>query len=339
MIHRKVGICTRLSCSRQAGSVSFVVGLLFVLTFPASNLVAGTILYYLARSYMKLFYCLLALAAMVLLQPAYADDVLTPAPEDLKPALTTKPKWEVGVAALSAYVFDYPGSNQNHFNSVVLPFGIYRSNLLNADQDGLRGKLAKTNRWELNLGVSAGFSTNSNKNTDRQGMPDLDYILEFGPSLEYKLGIWDHSKLTAVGQTRAAFAARRDIKYIGFTAEPQLIYEQRAFLHPRMQLRLNLGSKFGFDGFNDYYYDVASQYATAVRPAYSSKNGYLYTSLGARLFFTMTPRLSMFVANQILVGKGSANVDSPLYKNNVNYAVGAGFAYSLFVSKDVVYRD
>lgn len=288
---------------------------------------------------MKLFYCLLALVGTVLLQPAYADDVLTPVPEELKPVEAAKPKWEIGVAGVSAYIFDYPGSRQNHLNAVVLPFGIYRSNLFSADQDGLRSKLAKTNRWELNLGASAGFSTRSNENSDRKGMPDLDFILELGPSLEYKLDIWDRSKLTAVGQVRAAFAARRDIKYIGFTAEPKLVYEQRAFLHPRIQLRVDLGPKFGFDGFNDYYYDVAPQYATATRPQYSSKNGYLYTSLGARLFYAVTPRLSLFASSQLLVGKGSANANSPLYKDNVNYAIGAGFAYSLFVSKDVAYRD
>lgn len=288
---------------------------------------------------MKLFRSLLAVVITALLTPAFADDDLTPAPDDVKPALAVKPKWEIGVAAFSAYIFDYPSSSQNHFNSVVLPFGIYRSNLLSADQDGLRGKLAKTNRWELNLGASAGFSTKSNKNTDRQGMPDIDYILELGPSLEYKLGIWDHSTLTAVGQVRAAFAASSGVKYIGITAEPQLVYDRKAFLHPRMQIRLNIGPKFGFNGFNDYYYDVAPQYATAQRPQYSSSNGYLYTTLGARLYFSVTPRLSAFVSNQVLIGKGSANADSPLYKDNVNYAVGAGFAYSLFVSKDVAYRD
>lgn len=291
---------------------------------------------------MKSFCCLLALVMTALLQPAFASDDLAPAPEELKPAsppAVAKPKWEIGVAALGAYIFDYPGSNQNHFNAVVLPFGIYRSNLLSADQDGVRGKFVKTNRWELNLGASAGFSTRSNKNTDRQGMPDLDYILEFGPSLEYKLGLWDRSTLTAVGQVRAAFAARSSIRYIGFTAEPELVYVRRQFLHPRMQLRLDGGPKFGFDGFNDYYYDVAPKYATASRPQYSSKNGYLYTSLGARLFFAMTPRLSLFASSQFLVGNGSANTDSPLYKNDFNYALSAGFAYSLFVSKDVAYRD
>lgn len=291
---------------------------------------------------MKSFFCLLAIVVTALSQPVFAADDLAPAPEELKPAAApaaAKPKWEIGVAALGAYIFDYPGSNQNHFNAVVLPFGIYRSNLLSADQDGVRGKFVKTNRWELNLGASAGFSTRSNKNTDRQGMPDLDYILEFGPSLEYKLGIWDRSTLTAVGQVRAAFAARSDIKYIGVTVEPQLVYVRRAFLNPRMQLRLNVAPKFGLDGFNDYYYDVEAKYATAARPEYSSKNGYLYTSLGARLFFAVTPRLSTFVSSQILVGNGSANADSPLYKNDFNYAVGAGVAYSLFMSKDVAYRD
>ncbi|PTU32610.1 MipA/OmpV family protein [Stenotrophobium rhamnosiphilum] len=288
---------------------------------------------------MKSFCCSLAIASTVLLQPAYADDVFTSAPDDLKPALAAKPKWEIGVAALGAYVFDYPGSDQNHRNTVVLPFGIYRSNLLSADQDGVRSKLAKTNRWELNVGASAGFSTKSDRNADRKGMPDLDFILELGPSLEYKLGIWDRSTLTAVGQVRTAFAARSDIKYIGITAEPQLTYDRRAFLHPRMQLRIDLASKFGFDGFNDYYYDVIPKYATPTRPAYSSKNGYLYSSLGTRLFVAATPRLSVFVANQLLLGKGSANADSPLFKNSFNYAFGAGFAYSLFVSKDQAYRD
>jgi len=290
---------------------------------------------------MKSFYCLLALVVTALLQPAFASDDLAPTLDELKPApvAAAKPKWEIGVAALGAYISDYPGSSQNHFNTVVLPYGIYRSNLFNADQDGLRGKLTKSNRWELNLGASAGFSTRSNKNTDRQGMPDLDYILELGPSLEYKLGIWDHSTLTAIGQARAAFAARRDIKYIGVTFEPQLVYLQRTFLNPRVQLRLNVGPKFGFDGFNDYYYDVAPQYATATRPQYSSKNGYLYTSAGSRLFFAVTPRLSVGVSSQVLLGKGSANEDSPLYKRNVNYALSAGLAYSLFVSKDVAYRD
>lgn len=332
-------ICTGLGPAEQVSSVLIVARLLSAQEFPASSLVTGLSFYYWAGPYMKLLCRLLALAVTVLLQPAFADDVLTPAPEELKPAVAAKPKWEVGVAGVSAYIFDYPGSNQNHLNAVVLPFGIYRSNLLSADQDGLRGKLAKTNRWELNLGASAGFSTRSNKNSDRQGMPDLDYILEFGPSLEYKLGVWDRSKLTAIGQVRAALAARRDIKYIGFTAEPQLVYEQRGFLHPRMQLRLNVGPKFGMDGFNDYYYEVAPQYATAARPQYSSKNGYLYTSLGARLFYAVTPRLSLFGSSQLLIGKGSANEDSPLYKDNVNYAIGVGFAYSLFVSKDVAYRD
>ena len=106
-----------------------------------------------------------------------------------------------------------------------------------------------------------------------------------------------------------------------------------------MQLRLNVATKFGFDGFNDYYYEVAPKYATAVRPAYSAKNGYLYTTLGSRLFFSVTPRLSLFESNQILLGKGSANQDSPLYKDSFNYAISVGFAYSLWMSKDVAYRD
>ena len=248
--------------------------------------------------------------------------------------LAAKPLWEIGISGIGAYIYDYPGSRHNSANNVVLPFAIYRGQIFSADQEGLRGKLAKTRRLEFNLSVDAGFSTNSKNNEDRRGLPNLDYTVEVGPSLEYKLGIWPGRVLTAVAQGRAVFAVNTDrFDYIGLALEPQLIYEQINFLHPGLALRVGLGPKFGYDGFNDYYYDVAPIYATPTRPAYAARSGYQFTALSTRLFYPVNQRLSVFVANQLLVGQGAANEGSPLYKRDFNYAVGAGLAYSLFISK------
>jgi hypothetical protein len=80
-------------------------------------------------------------------------------------------------------------------------------------------------RTTLNLGLDAAFSAKSKDNEQRRGLPDLDYLVEIGPSLEYLF--WDEGerKLTAIGQVRAAFAVDTNrLDYTGVAVEPQIVY-------------------------------------------------------------------------------------------------------------------
>lgn len=250
-----------------------------------------------------------------------------------------KPLWEIGLGGGGAYVPDYPAAGESQFAGIVLPFVIYRGEFLRSDEDGLRGKIAETDRLKLNLGVDASFSAESDDNPERRGLPDLDYLLEIGPSLEYRLAGEEQGtrRLIAIGQARAAFAVNTDrFDYTGYALEPQLELEDDNFLHPGLELTVGLGVKFGYDGLNQYFYDVEPRFATASRPAYRSDDGYQGSSISVRLFYPLTSRLRLFAATQLFFHAGSSNEDSPLYREDFNIGFGGGMAYSFWVSEILV---
>ncbi len=245
------------------------------------------------------------------------------------------PLWEIGVAGLGAYVPDYPASGHSQTTGFALPIATYRGDLFlfSAGSEGVNGAFQINERTTLNLGVDAAFSAKSKDNRQRRGLPDLDYLVELGPSVEYRFWEDGKRKLTAIGQVRAAFAVDTDrFDYTGIAVEPQIVYEQGAFLVPKMNLTVGLSSKFAYDGLNQYFYSVAPEFATADRRAYRAHNGYQQTALSSKLLLPLTPRLSIFALSQLLYDDGATNHDSPLYRKDFTYAVGLGLAYSLFVS-------
>lgn len=248
-----------------------------------------------------------------------------------------KPLWELGVVGGAAYVPDYPAAGHDQFTGIALPLVIYRGDFLRSDEEGVRVELDLGPRTQLKLGVEAAFGADSDDNRDRRGMPDLDYLVEAGPSLEYRAWEAAGRSITLAAQLRPAFTINLDrFDYVGLAVEPQITYRDEAFLVPKLELGLGLGAKFGYDGLNDYFYEVEPRYATASRPAYRADDGYQQTALSATLFYPVTPRLSVFAGGQLLYLDGVANQDSPLHRENVNYAVGGGLAYALWVSKATV---
>lgn len=246
------------------------------------------------------------------------------------------PLWEIGVAGIGAYVPDYPASGHSQLTGFALPIVTYRGDLFlfSADSDGVQGAFQINDRTTLTLGLDAAFSAKSKDNAQRRGLPDLDYLVEIGPSLEYRFWEDGDRRLTAIAQVRAAFAVDTDLfDYTGVAVEPQLIYTQDTFLLPELQLTLGLSSKFAYDGLNQYFYDVAPQFATPDRCAYRAHDGYQQTALSTKLFLPVSPRLSVFALGQLLYDDGAANENSPLYRDDFTYALGLGLAYSLFVSE------
>lgn len=249
------------------------------------------------------------------------------------------PLWEIGFAALGAHVPDYPSSSHSQNTGFALPTAVYRGELflLSSDSDGVKGAFAINDGLSLTLGLDAAFSAESDDNPQRRGLPDLDYLVEAGPSLEYRLWQQGAQTLTAVAQVRAAYAVNTDrFDYTGIAVEPQLVFDHNAFLIPALQFRLGLSAKFAHDGLNQYFFSVPAEFATAERPAYEARDGYQQTALSTRLFLPVNKRLSVFALGQLLFGNGAANQDSPLYREDFTYAVGLGLAYTVFVSQRTV---
>ena len=95
------------------------------------------------------------------------------------------PVVEAGVFGGAALLPDYPASGQSHARGVVLPWLIYRGELLRSDDRGLRGRLWRDRDLEFTVNANGAVGSRSRDNRAREGMPDLDWLGEIGPSLRW----------------------------------------------------------------------------------------------------------------------------------------------------------
>ena len=97
------------------------------------------------------------------------------------------------MVAGGAYLPDYPASDQNHLKFVGLPYFVYRGELVRSDREGTRAKLWESAYANIELSAAASFATESKDDVARQGMPNLDYLLEIGPRCKrpFKRLGWD----------------------------------------------------------------------------------------------------------------------------------------------------
>jgi len=238
-----------------------------------------------------------------------------------------KPVWEAGVVAGGGRVPDYPGSRQSHVRGLLAPLVIYRGPLLRIDQEGVRGRLIRHPDWEFDLTASAAF--NARANDARAGMPPLDYLVGIGPQLVYK-GWRDasgaptlHLKLSELVSTDFHRMRRR-----GEVLEPELRW-QVALPGAGAGTRLSVGlqATWASRSLNGYSYDVAPPYATAARPAYAARAGYLGSQLRLSITRKLTDQLSGFAGVQAMSWHGSANAESPLLLSRTGLSVGVGLVW------------
>lgn len=100
---------------------------------------------------------------------------------------TNLPLWEVGLIGAIASTPAYPASDQRSQRSLVLPYVIYRGEILRADQSGVGARLFYNDAVELDVGFALSLPARSDDVPARSGMPDLGALIEFGPRLKFNL--------------------------------------------------------------------------------------------------------------------------------------------------------
>ena len=168
-----------------------------------------------------------------------------------------------------------------------MPYFVYRGVILKSDHDGPRARFFNRNRVELNLSVYA--TTPVRNDSARAGMPDLKSTLELGASLNFHL--WrsadERYKLDLRLPVRAALTVEASPHMIGLFVAPHLSLDIAEFRGARgWKLGLLAGPLFANRRYNDYFYTMAPQYATAERPAYEAQGGYA----GAQTLAALTRR-------------------------------------------------
>ena len=246
-----------------------------------------------------------------------------------------KPLFELGVAGGVGYVPDYPAAGQNHFNGIALPFPIYRGDFIRSDSKGLlRGRLIHSQNFELDVSFSGSLDADSDDNDARRGMPDLDYMAEVGPRLQWtfaRAARWARMDLEL--PVRAVFSTDfSSVEHRGFLVEPQLAYQHENFLDTGAKLKLGLSTIFADEGLQDYFYQVDVPFVTDVRPAYDGRAGYLGSRLRLLFLHPVGKRLRLFVAGDLHSHHGASNENSPLYGEDFTYSTGTGLIWSFYQS-------
>jgi len=241
------------------------------------------------------------------------------------------PRWEAGLAAGGGYVPDYPGADHSRVRGIVMPFLIYRGQVLRVDEGGVRGRLLDTADWEFALSATAAF--NAQNDAVRAGMPRLDYLVGVGPQWIYKGFTADggstvHLKLRALLST--------DFKRVdgrGVSMDPEVRWRVPRIAGTPAALTLAVQPTWASRTLHRYFYQVDADQATASRPAYTARSGYLGTEFGATLSHRPARAWSWFVTARVMSLHGAANVDSPLLRDRSNVSLGAGIVWTPWRSR------
>ena len=249
-----------------------------------------------------------------------------------------KPLWELGVGMSALSFPDYRGSDESSLYAIPFPYVIYRGTFLKADKDGVRGAFFDSDRIELNISVGASVPVKSSDNRARQGMPDLQPTVEFGPALD--LTLWrSHDrryKLDLRLPVRAAVTVMGGVDGAGWVFSPRLTLDVTDVAGlAGWNLGMLAGPMYGSERSHDYFYSVAPKYATPDRPSYDADAGYA----GSQFLMSVSKRypkywLGAFARWDSL--NGAVFADSPLVKSENYFAAGVGFAWILWESSTLV---
>jgi len=254
-----------------------------------------------------------------------------------------RPLWEVGVFAAAFNSPEYPAADQSQTNVIPAPYFIYRGETIRIGDGSIARAVAiDKSGYELDLSLAGSFNANSDGNEARSGMPDLDFIFELGPQLKVRLSKFEfeqHGKgeLFLNLQVRAAFSTDfSGINQRGYVFQPEFSYSQRGWLSEKTAWSVSLSPTWATEKLHDYFYQVDNDFITEQRPAYDAKSGYLGTDLSVHLSFNVTKDIRIFTFARTSLHAGSANEDSPLFRDKSTYSYGVGMVWRLWESEERV---
>ena len=238
------------------------------------------------------------------------------------------PLWEIGLGGAALSTPAYPGADQRETRVLVFPNIVYRGQVLRADRSGIAARLFRSDRVELDVGFAGALPSDSDDVDEREGMPNLGPLVEFGPRLKVKLAdLGGNRSLRAELPLRAVIEARGGLHGRGYTFEPRLAYEM-AGQRGLWSLEGNASVVLGDRKINRHFYEVAPQFANSARPAYAADAGLVLTRLG--LFGTrrLNQDLRVFGYLRYESYQGAANRASPLHVKDSGVSGGVGVLWT-----------
>lgn len=237
-------------------------------------------------------------------------------------------EWTLG---LGAGVFDYnlyPGAKATNRLVLPVPYFTFRSDRFEIDR-GIKSFLYNSETIVLDISADFGLPADSDDTQARKGMPDLDFMVQLGPSLEFLLNDKDKNYFDVRFEIPVRVAYVTDFNSadnIGYLVEPRFSFNHRRSARTGLSQKATIGLKFATEDYHAYYYDVATEYSSATRAEFKSDAGFG----GGFVDYSIRYKTSNFVYWMLLRYQslnGAVFEDSPLVLKNDYYFVGLGFAW------------
>lgn len=241
---------------------------------------------------------------------------------------TDKTEWSMGIGIGAFDYLLYPGAVESNRFILPVPYFTYRSPKFEVDR-GFRSFLYDSDNIVLDISADFGLPVDSEDTRARKGMPDLGFMLQIGPSLEFRLNHRSKSYFDARFEmpVRVAFVMDLpNVDHIGYLIEPRFSFDHRRSASAPVAHKTTIGIKFATQDFHAYYYDVAPEYATPIRSVYKSDAGFGGSFIKYRISYKTRDYIYwMFLRYQSL--RGAEFEDSPLVLKNDYYFIGVGFSW------------
>ena len=194
--------------------------------------------------------------------------------------LESKPRWELGVGGAYVDGFDYPASNNPNRRGLALPFVVYRSSRVRFAGRGVSAVAIERDNIKLDFSLAGSLNAESEGNPLRENMPDLDFLLEIGPQLIWRLVDRPYNegriKLSWSNRLRAVFSTDfRSLDSRGWVLQSQVQWVHRRLFSPKLDAVAFANVTWAGEKLHDYFYQVDNEFATATRPRYNAGGGYL----------------------------------------------------------------
>lgn len=251
----------------------------------------------------------------------------------------SRPRWEIGIGAGHIRGYDYPASRDHNRRSIALPFFIYRTSSLRFGGGGLRAVAIENPRIKLDIALGGSLNANASSDGVREGMPELDFLFEFGPQLEVRLrddvlegGSRVQSRFTS--EIRAVFSTDFNaIDRQGWIAEAGVDINLRNAAGTGIDLSAAIDVTYANESLQDYFYEVPAQFATPERAVFDAKGGYLESKLTLGMGFRPRNNVALFMGVFSGLYEGAVNRNSPLFETTSQTGFAFGVVWTMAKSR------
>ena len=249
--------------------------------------------------------------------------------------LSAKPLFEFGVGAFVLDLPYYPGSENNKRVVAPIPIFIYRGEFFRANRDGsVQGRFFNSDKLELNMSLSGTFPSNGDDNSARAGMPELDGLIEIGPSLKYY--IIRNSKKSIYLSVPLRYAISSDFKELnsrGVTLGTYISTRFRDVFSMNDYISFSAGLRYANQQLMDYYYTVKKDYSNTTRPIYYAKAGLFKYGISSGFNHNFTKDFWVYGAASYSMYYGTANENGPLLRRKSTLTFLVSLYWNIYKSK------